>query len=266
MSQRLYWLGNAAKSRVIAEILAASPGPGPVTIFDYGCGDAGDWPHILADHPHLQLVGYEPYAPSCRRALERLNGYAAEMLSGNDIATLAIKADYIVSFSVFEHVVRRAEFLRRAKRILAPGGLFYLNYDDGHFRNLLEVSRPVTWLPALRAWARTVLSEPLATLGRQSHYQRRVMAEDADRLVTEAGFCIERVDYHNLICLKDLAKAMPKDLQQAFAQWWLGAEQTLNERFRAELATSLYGDHTNLWRQMLSRTLRLRHHSLHLPD
>ncbi|OGQ87750.1 MAG: hypothetical protein A2512_10560 [Deltaproteobacteria bacterium RIFOXYD12_FULL_56_24] len=266
MSQRLYWLGNAAKSRIIAEILALSPGPEPVTVFDYGCGDAGDWPQILADHPHLRLVGYEPYTPSCRRARERLIGHEAEMLSGQDIATLNIEADYIVSFSVFEHVVQRAVFLQHAKRILAPDGLFYLNYDDGHFRNLLEVSRPVTWLPALRAWGRTVLSGPSAALGRQSHYQHRVMAEDADLLVTEAGFSIERVDYHNLICLKELAKAMPKDLQQAFVQWWLDAEQVLNERFRAELVVSLYGDHTNLWRQMLSRTLSLRHHSPNLSD
>jgi len=264
MTQQLYWLGNAAKSRVIDEILASNPGPEPVTVFDYGCGDGGDWPSILAEHPKLRLVGYEPYVPSCRKARERLRNHAVEILTGNDIDALAIKADYIVSFSVFEHVVHRAEFLRHAKRILGPNGMFYLNYDDGHFRNLLDVSRPATWMPALRAWGRTAVSRPFAALGLQSHYQRCVSAVDADRLVVESGFRIERVDYHNLICIKELAKVVPKDLQQVFAQWWLGAEQILNERFRAELPTSLYGDHTNLSRQMVSRTLCLRHHSHNL--
>lgn len=259
MTSRLYWLGNIAKSRIIDEILSLSPGPEPVTVFDYGCGDAGDWPKILADHPHIKMIGYEPYAPSCLRARERLMGHSAEIFSGKDISTLAIKADYIVSFSVFEHVVQRAEFLSHAKRTLAPDGLFYLNYDDGHFRNVLEVSRPGTWLPALRAWIRTLISQPLAMLGQQSHYQKQVAAEDADRLAAEAGFLIEREEYHNLTCLKELSKSMPEGMRQAYAQWWLGAEKTLNEQFCAKLAAPVYGDHTNLWRQMGSRTLCLRH-------
>ncbi|MDP1927115.1 MAG: class I SAM-dependent methyltransferase [Thiobacillus sp.] len=259
MTQRLYWLGNAAKSRVIDEILASNPGPEPVTVFDYGCGDGGDWPSILAEHPKLRLVGYEPYVPSCRKARERLRNHAAEILTGNDIDALPIKADYIVSFSVFEHVVHRAEFLRHAKRILGPNGMFYLNYDDGHFRNLLDVSRPATWMPALRAWGRTAVSRPFAAFGLQSHYQRRVSAVDADRLVVESGFRIERVDYHNLVCLKDLAKAMPESFQQGYAAWWLDSEKQLNEQFHAKLPEKRFGDSSNLWQQMLSRTLCLRH-------
>lgn len=259
MTQRLYWLGNAAKSRVIGEILASNPGPEPVTVFDYGCGDGGDWPLILAEHPKLRLVGYEPYIPSCNKARERLRSYAAEILTGNDIDALAIQADYIVSFSVFEHVVDRAEFLRHAKRILGPNGMFYLNYDDGHFRNLLDVSRPATWMPALRAWGRTAVSRPFAAIGLQSHYQRRVNAVDADRLVVESGFRIERVDYHNLICLKDLAKAMPESHLQRYAAWWLDAEKLLNEQFHVHLPEKRFGDSSNLWQQMLSRTVCLRH-------
>lgn len=266
MRHKLYWLGNAAKSRVIAEILAASPGPEPVTIFDYGCGDGGDWPHILADNPHLQMVGYEPYTPSSSLARKRLNGYAAKIFGGEEIAELAIQADYIVSFSVFEHVVPREDFLKHAKRLLAPDGLFYLNYDDGHFRNVLEISRPSTWFPALRAWGRTVFSGPLAKLGQSSHYQRRVIAEDVDLLVVDIGFQVEQVDYHNLVGLKDLAKVMPEDLQQTYAQWWLDAEKVLNERFRVKLGASMYGDQTNLWRQMVSRTLCLKHIRPALPS
>jgi SAM-dependent methyltransferase len=259
MSERLYWLGNAAKTAVIDDILARTASAPAVTVFDYGCGDGGDWPRILADHARLRLIGYEPYAPSAQRARERLSDRSAQILSGDDIVRLDVSADYIVSFSVFEHVVHRADFLRHAKRILAQEGWFYLNYDDGHFRNLLDVSRPATWLPALRAWGRTALSAPLAMLGKTSHYQRRVDAADAHRLVSEAGFAIERIQYQNLACLKDLAKSIPEPVQQNYAAWWLEIEASLNERFNCETPQASLGDRINLWQQMPSRTLLLRH-------
>lgn len=259
MTKKFYWQGNVAKSRIIDEILARSLEINPVTVFDFGCGDGGDWVQILDDHPCLRLIGYEPYVPSLRSARERLRGRRAEIFGGNEIWNLNHQVQYIVSFSVFEHVVRREEFLNHAKRILAPEGLFYLNYDDGHFRNSIDVSRPMTWLPVLRAWGRTAVSRPLAAVGLRSHYQRRVTAEDADRLVAESGFHIERVDYHNLISLKDLAKSIPENLQQHYASWWLETEKYLNEKFRSQIGDKQLGDITNLWKQMPSRTLCLSH-------
>lgn len=262
MTQRLYWFGNAAKTRVIQEILdnlKTIPGSTPITVFDYGCGDGGDWPAILADHPRLRLFAYEPLESSCHKARERLRNYAAEIISGKAIDTLSIEADYIVSFSVFEHVVSRYEYLRRAKRILAPGGTFYLNYDDGHFRNLLDIARPSTWLPALRAWGRTAVSRPLAFFGLSSCYQRRVDTEEAERLVYQAGFRIERVYYHNLTSLKDLAKVIPNELRQEYVAWWLEVEKCLNERFQVHLSKKTFGDSCNLWLQMVSRILCLMH-------
>jgi SAM-dependent methyltransferase len=259
VNRPLYWLDNVAKCRIVDEVLAASPGPAPVTIFDYGCGRGGDWRRILTDHPHLRLIGYEPHGPSVALARDSVHGLPAEIHTGDAIETLNAPADIIVSFSVFEHVVDRAKFLAHAKRLLKPGGVFYLNYDDGHFRNRLDLADATTWLPSLRAFARTVISVPSAALGRQDKYQRRVPAAEADRLVADAGFRIERVNYHNLLDLNELIKTMPPTLREDYARWWLDAEQTLNARFRVDLPKSRYGDTVNLWRQMVTRTLLLRH-------
>lgn len=228
-------------------------------MFDYGCGDGGDWPSILRDHSWLRLVGYEPYGPSYLKASERLRGLQAKIFTGNDLDALDLKADFVVSFSVFEHVVNCSAFLRNAKHLLSANGVFFLNYDDGHFRNVLEVSQPSTWLPALRAWGRTIVSRPLAWLGFSSFYQKRVTAQEADRLVATNGFQIERVDYHNLLCLKELSKIMPPHLQKPYAAWWLEAEKHLNDHMRAPCSEERYGDCCNLWRVMLSRTLKLKH-------
>lgn len=259
MNRRSYWVGNIAKTRIIDDILAAHPASAPLTIFDYGCGDGGDWNHILSDYAHICLVGYEPDAASAARARKSLRGLSAEIFTADAIQTLDLAADYIVSFSVFEHVVDRRQFLAHAKRLLAPAGVFYLNYDDGHFRNRLDLAQIDTWLPALRSFARTLASGPAAAMGQPSKYQRRVAASKADSLAVEVGFCIVRSDYHNLIDLKELAKTMPEDQREAYARWWLAAEQELNARFRFDLARPRYGDTANLWQQMVTRTLTLRH-------
>ena len=258
-TRKLYWLGNVAKTRIVFELLEQSSGGSPVTIFDYGCGDGGDWPYILHDHPHLRLVAFEPGADSYGKAVKRLAGSGAEILTGDAMSTLNIRADYIVSFSVFEHVVDQNRFLRHAKRVLAPDGCFFLNYDDGHFRNILDLAEPVTWLPALRARLRTLVSPGLAGMGREAGYQQRVIAAIADRLVLEQGFVIDRVSYHNLLSIKELAKTIPDSQRETFSRWWLNAELVLNQQFSHRLDGERFGDNVNLSRQMVSRTLCLRH-------
>ena len=259
MRRRLYWLGNIAKTRIINDILATHQSSTPVVIFDYGCGDGGDWKRVLSDYPHFRLIGYEPNESSATHARKRLQGVPAEIFTSDEIKQLDFLADYIVSFSVFEHVVHRGQFLAHAKRLLAPAGVFYLNYDDGHFRNWLDLGQADTWLPTLRTFVRTLVSRPAAAMGSYSKYQRRVDASSADRLVFEAGFRIVRTDYHNLLDLKDLAKTIPENLREEYARWWLEAEEVLNTRFRVDLVRARYGDVVNLWQQMASRTLVLNH-------
>jgi SAM-dependent methyltransferase len=254
---RLYWLGNAAKMTIIDEILARFPGPQPAIIFDYGCGAGGDWPDILSAYPHFHLIGYEPHGPSAAEAQRRLQG-SAEIWTGDAIAKLSFSADVIVSFSVFEHVVDRNDFLVHARRLLASDGIFFLNYDDGHFRYRIDLGYPAGWPERIRSALRTMVSGPLAALGFPSRYQRRVAARDADRLVLQNGFDIERIDYANIDDFKSLAKAISEDEIQGFSRLWIETENKLNKQFRSKLPSEHYGDDTNLWKAMSSRTLVLR--------
>jgi SAM-dependent methyltransferase len=255
---RLYWLGNAAKMTIIDEVLARFPGPQPIVIFDYGCGAGGDWPDILLAYPHLRLIGYEPHGPSAVEARRRLEGVQAEIWTGDAISTLSFSADVIVSFSVFEHVVDRNGFLGHARRLLAPDGIFFLNYDDGHFRYRIDLGYPANWLERFRSALRTIVSGPLAAMGFPSRYQRRVVARDADRLVLQNGFDIDRIDYANIDDFKNLAKTIPEDRIQDFSRLWIETEYKLNKHFRAKLPSVRLGDDTNLWQAMSSRTLVLR--------
>ncbi len=255
----LYWLGNSAKTSIVAEILERHQAGEALLIFDYGCGDGGDWPKILGEHSSIKLIGYEPDPASFRQAQQRLEGYNVELHTGEEIASLQLRADYIVSFSVLEHVCDRTAFLSHAKRLLADGGMCFLNYDDGHFRYGIEFNRPSTWGSPLREWLRSTMSPPLAALGLSRRYQRRVVAEDIDRLIARQGFSIQRVAYHNLTCLKQLYKTVPSHQQEAFVRHWLEIESALNRDCAANMTVVCHGDRVNLWQYMPTRTLYLRH-------
>lgn len=200
--------------------------PGEVTVFDYGCGDGGDWPNIVHDHPRIKVVGFEP--DKKRAAIARTRIPLVD-------APKDVSADVIVSFSVFEHVRDRPAYLATAKRALKQNGVFFLNYDDGHFR--------VPYLKFLYA--------------RLRDYHRRVEREEADRLIAEAGFSVESCFYNNVQDLKTLYKVVPNEQREEYVRAWMAFEDAANE-FRDRVSPTM-GDDCNLWRVMNSRTLKLRH-------
>lgn len=257
--RRHYWTGNSAKSKVIGEVLDAAQAQPErqLLVFDYGCGSGGDWPSILPDYPNLRLIGYDPIVREIEIARTRLKGLPAQMLTGAELAEKDFRAEYILSFSVFEHVYDRRAYLQTAHRHLAENGRFYLNYDDGHFRSLLDLSAPGTWPVTIRVWLHNLLARPLARLGWVSQFQARVDRVEVDRLIEEAGFTIERAFYSNLTSLKSITKGLSAEKREAFARMWIALEEQLNAEFLEEGAVIL-GDSANLWQQMGSRTCVLR--------
>lgn len=253
---KLYWAGNSAKMKVIQDILARIT-KNETLVFDYGCGDGGDWPDILRDYPGIKLIGYEPYSKSYEAAKKKLVGYNAELYTGSEIHNLSFKADFIVSFSVLEHVYNRHSYLETAKKHLAPDGLLYLNYDDGHFRNILDLNRPLLWLFQLKEYLHNILAYPMGMLGMVAKYQGRVYRRDLDELIYIIGLQVIKVEYSNLVSLKLIQKTIPIELRKDFSQFWIDVESRLNSQFCLE-GEAFCGDTVNLWQQMPSKTLILR--------
>lgn len=255
---KFYWLGNAAKAKIINQILSQISSEKDTLIFDYACGDSGDWNAILTNYPNIKLIGYEPDIKSVNKAKSKLKGHKVILLTGQEIYQHNFQADYIVSFSVFEHVYNRQEYLQLAKQHLADKGLFYLNYDDGHFRNYLNLNSPHLWKKQITEWLHNILASPLAKLGKISTFQRRVDREEVENLIENNGFRVSESFYSNLSSLKGLQKKISPENKQLFTQTWLEFEDLLNANFCEESPIYL-GDTTNLWSQMGSRTLVLRH-------
>jgi len=255
----MLWLGNAAKAKVISAILAATSGSSSKIIFDYGCGSGGDWPRILSQYRNLHLIGYDPSPKRIEAARTKLVGFNAQLLSRNQLKEQTFKADYVVSFSVLEHVYDRRAYLQTAKKHLHEDGTFYLNYDDGHFRNVLDLTDPSLWAGQISEWMHNLLAGPLARVGRTSGFQERVSRPDMDRLVDQVGFC--RIDefYSNVSSLKNLYKLLPEDKRADYMRLWLTIEDELNAKYLVHKANETMGDSANIWPVMNSRTLVLRH-------
>lgn len=261
MRSKLYWHGNAAKVKIVDEILsrtedARSRGE-EITIFEFGCGDGGAWPEILREHSGFRWVGYEP-GPNVQKARVRFGNLPVRFLTDAEVETESLNADYIVSFSVFEHVYDRVAYMRNAKRMLAPGGLFFLNYDDGHFRNTLEWERTQTWGPSFSVFIHNLLAPLLARIGRLGDFQKRVSRSEMDGLVERLGYTVHDEFYSNLGSLKAIARTIPEAQATEYSRMWVELENRLNFEFRHHNTTQR-GDDVNLWVSMASRTLVLGH-------
>ena len=247
----LYWPKNIAKYRAINAILAESQDD--IAILDYGAGAGSDWPLVLRDHPHITLYCFEP----SRDAAHILSQRVPVVIDESELADPPGQVDYVISFSVFEHVRDRKRYLETAKRWLRPGGKFILNYDDGHFRTKIDLAQPTSWWPAFKVEAVNRCASMLPYLGLIGKYQKRVVRRQIDALVAETGFVVAGERYENLESMKRLASTLSDEELPDFCEMWLALENQLNDRFLKNCKESM-GDTANLWREMLSRTLILK--------
>ena len=255
----MYWAGNSAKSRIIDEVTeyAVEHPEEAILVFDFGCGVSAPWPNILTRHKNISYVGFDPSLSRIAEAKHNLRGYNAQLLSSADLQAAKFKAKFILSFSVLEHVYDRASYLRKAHMHLADGGTFYLNYDDGHFRRMVDLSAPLSWPRRYRTYFANKVVEWQAKRGIAVNYKRRVHRTEIDMLVPACGFQVVDSFYSNLVAFKEIYKTVPPEQREIFSRFWIDTEATLNACFKHQ-APEKYGDDCNLWGHMASRTLVLR--------
>jgi SAM-dependent methyltransferase len=231
-----------------------------VVVLDYGCGDGGYWRDVLQNYSALKLVGYDPSPARIEAARQNLEGLNAVVYTGKNPDAITTQADYIVSFSVLEHVYDRNAYLAKVKELLKDDGVFYLSYDDGHFRQKVNISQKNIRksLLVIGQEIQNMMAPFLPYIGMVGKYQQRVVRKDIDELVGR-HFRIVDERYENLESMRGIYRWLPVDKQKEFALFWLEVEEQLNERFAVEVDPFL-GDHINLWKDLLSRTLKLAHH------
>lgn len=218
--------GNTAKLYCVRRIESET---GPITVLDLGCGSGAYIRDFLESHPHARYVGIDPNAGSIEKGRQLLQGYRAEFHHGNaETFRVPGGAEVIMSFSVFEHVVHRAAYLRSVRDNLKPYGRAYINYDSGHFVTPSTVSPVRTALRAARQGLRQATKNALVRMGAPLSYERFVPEQSFREACSAAGLRILESRTFNTP-LKNLFKSVTEDARSEFADRWLELELWLNE-------------------------------------
>lgn len=189
-----------------------------VKILDLGCGTALNFVNLLKLYPQAGYVGVDPSKGSCLRAQQNLTGLNAKILNSQAYGIYELleeQFDIIVSFSVFEHVYRRMDYLRAAYKCLKDEGYFLINYDAGHFFHWKE--RTLQTIGFL-----------LARFGVERFYMSFVKEQDFLEMIKKTGFKIIDSKFFNTR-LKGTCKVIPKHQVLEYMKKWLEFELWLNE-------------------------------------
>ena len=189
----------------------------PLSVLDLGCGAGLNFKRLLERHPAVSYVGVEPSASGVEAARRSLAGLNAEVIHAPAYDVAQGPFDVVVSFSVLEHVYRRAAYMACARRNLRPGGRFLINYDAGHFVS-----------PSIRDRVKNLVGPVLARAGVERYYQAFVSEAEFTALVADAGFEIVEARSFNT-ALKGLARHVPPAGAEAFNEIWLHAEARLGD-------------------------------------
>lgn len=216
----LYQRGNAAKQWIFEE-LERRFAVRSAKILDLGCGDGSKWPPFLSAHPAIHVTGIDTDRSAIKSGQKAYASAQLELRVGDAQKMADGTYDAVIAFSAIEHVVNRAAFLKTVWSALAPGGVAYLNYDDGHFRSSDMKERMMV-----------PVSQMLAAVGIQGPYMKHVDDFTFRRMAEAQGFRVVSFRKHNLHPLKGFLRNATDDAVAA----WYDFEEKLGELYNpAEL-------------------------------
>ena len=204
------------------ELLRGKPGG---TILDVGSGDSRMWEEFLDAMPNVEYYGVEPFAGAVDRAKTRLPKHADRIKvgRGEEISSLFDRRfDVVVSRSVLEHVVRRADFIDAVSSAVEPDGVILLTWGDEHFHQGL--------LTDIRNFA----SQWLARFGNDRYYAAPVDEMMAMADIGRNGMVVREKAQLNIGHVKAAHKLMTNpEARDVCMLQWMALEESLN-RYMAD--------------------------------
>ena len=249
---KLYWPGSVAKFSIANQIYKiAKATNGPIVAADLGAGMGGDWPALVDDLPNLTVHLWEPHTPTANALAKLVSSNRFQV--HEDLSEMNGVADIGTSLSVLEHVRNIGEHFRQADNVLKPGGKFFMNFDDGHFRHEAKnLFSPNDFVLPIKESLRTVISKFFPTLIPVNKYQKRVLFKDFKSACSNSALILEKIEYSQLPSIKGVAKLFKKpEMQLPFLNSWLNFETEIQNLIRQEHGTKA---EEMIWNLLPART------------
>jgi hypothetical protein len=253
---KLYWPGSVAKFSIANQIYKiAKASSAPIVAADLGAGMGGDWPKLVEDLPNLTIHLWEPHTPTANALSKLVSSNRFQV--HEDLSEMNGVADIGTSLSVLEHVRDIDEHFRQADKVLKPGGQFFMNFDDGHFRHEAKnIFAPSNFVLPVKESLRTLISKYFPTLIPVNKYQKRVLLKDFKNACAKSPLVFERIECSQLPSIKGVAKLFKEpEMQLPFLNSWLNFENEIQDLIRKE-----HGDKAEeiIWDLLPARTAIFR--------
>ena len=225
LAKSLYWNGNIAKFEIANEIVSiAKATDSELVVVNLGAGRGGDWGLLAKECPNLRICLWEPHEPTSNFLVSRYKGSGIEI--HRELDSLEGIADIGTSLSVLEHVEKKMSHFDLVSRVLKRDGIFFMNFDDGHFRyaspNIFSLKE--YRLPFAEAW-RSTLSGLSKKLLPTNQFQKRVFFDEFMQCVAESNLELISLRFRHLAEIKGASKTILEfDGQLQFMQDWLNFE------------------------------------------
>lgn len=260
-NQKLYWFGNVAKFEIANRIGALASGSSKsIEIVDLGAGSGGDWDKLVRDNPRVSVHLWEPHDKYFEGLRSRFKGIS-RIYVHKDIDNLTSKFDLGTSLSVLEHVKNPSDHLCAIERLLKPNGLFFMNFDDGHFRKQIAPQGILDLRLTTAEFYRSTISRIIPRLVPTNVYQKRVSQSKIFELIAKSELEIEEIFFNHIGSLKSLIKKSGTDaIDLETMIKWAEFDQTLakSHTFATPNDTAI----NVLWKLFSTRTFVLSKKSL----
>jgi ubiquinone/menaquinone biosynthesis C-methylase UbiE len=227
------------------------------SVVDLGGGKGDRWASVLSKFPNLNLTFIEPDKSELEIAKMKIMGKNVNFFDSTKNIENASQ-DIVYSFAVLEHVWDKDLFFNEIARILKKGGVAYISYDDGHFRNYLY--RDKNYAFQFRNFVKTKLHLLWRLFRVYNKYQYPVNPVDLLTTVTSAKLMIIDEFYSNIDNFKNFKVNEKCDLFSEKSREVHNLEKSLNYEYQKNFTLSQrIGTHGPLWKVMGTRTIKVKH-------
>lgn len=193
----MYSSNNTAKEYVIQNVARVLDKNKSASILDFACGTCLIWKSFLEKYPTADFNGFDFNIESIEMARRNFPKLKEKILvlDGQEKLPFNDQFDIITTFSSLEHVVDKNAFLENIKKMLKPGGIAYLNYDIGHFKQgiLTNIYNHISQL-----LVKLKITE--------KYYTKRVRVSEIKEILAKLNLEITDIKFFNLLELKKLHK------------------------------------------------------------